>query len=691
MKVHEDYIKLKNSKRFLALVLAALVFAVTSFSSANCLHVHAALPIKKTLTLKACRSLAIQNSTDYETAEMGIESKKASYTSAVKAINLKMASMSQFRWSPLLSFKFPTSPDFSEASEFTYKPISIQYEIQVAQHKLQDKTYEISEKVNNLYVEIVVLQESIDFNERRLESLKDGLARNEKKLLIGEANKSDVDKLKKKVETVTNKVAADKRSYEADLKKLTNMIGLDVTTGYTFEKPFVEATIDRSQLESLIQYTEDRDETYYEACIGEATARAELTINRNLYAGKYGGDFNIISSYISSALNGDKVNKKAFMASYKVFIAKIDSYWNGKKRIIFIKIPRLWFKGNMDGSRYIEDDPYVLYQNTLDYSTALNDKKAAKEELDQSVEDAFNNYISVRNSYKQYLKDVSDAGDNLKKDELKNRMGELTFDEYDSEMESYEELQNSMLDAMKLYSTTLYSFDRLTCGGISGLLSGTDADLKTAVVGESFVEKTEADGAYYTLRSIIQEQEFELSLMIPDDFEVEISDYELWVDNIQIGDRTPKDKKLRHLAITKDNVTQAKIRLYNGDSFVDDCVIDPSKESGPLTITSKFEVKRNEPDQLGTYEVNVNDTTGIVEISFTVDDSDIKSFKVLTEDGKPLGGDTVTDISKPLKYISVIQQSLSELTVEFYDESESLLYKARLNEANAAVIKKEDE
>ena len=52
--------------------------------------------------------------------------------------------------------------------------------------------------------------------------------------------------------------------------------------------------------------------------------------------------------------------------------------------------------------------------------------------------------------------------------------GELTFDEYDSQMESYEELQNSMLDAMKLYTTTLYSFDRLTCGGISALLSGTE-------------------------------------------------------------------------------------------------------------------------------------------------------------------------------------------------------------------------
>ncbi|WP_029322102.1 TolC family protein [Butyrivibrio sp. AE3004] len=687
-ELHE---KLNIGIRMWLAVVTVCTFMTSMCPSSTALVAHAEIPTKKVLTLKACRNLAIQNSTDYESAEMAIESKKAAYESAVKAINLKKLSMAQFRWSPLLSFKFPTSPDFSEASEFTYKPISIQYEIQIAEHKLQDKTYEIAEKVNNLFVEIVVLQESLAFNERRLEVLKTGLARNEKKLLIGQANKSDVEKLQKKVETVTGKIAADKRNYEANLKKLSNMLGLDVTTGYSFEKPFVEATLERSKLDALIEYTEDRDETYYEACIAEATARAELMINKGLMANKYGGDYNLIAGYVNAAINGDKINKKTFMASYKSFIKKIDSYWEGSKRIIFFKIPRLWFKGDMDGSRYIDDDPYVLYQNTLDYATALNEKKAAKEELDQSVIDTFNNYVSVKNSYKQYLKDVDNAEKNLKKDEIKNRMGELTFDEYDSEMESYEELQNSMFDAMKLYTTTLYSFDRLTCGGISGLLSGTDADLKTAVVGESYVEKNELQGAYYTLRSIIQKQEFELSLMIPEDFDIDITDYELWVDNILIGERTPKDKKLRHLTLTVDNVSQAKIRLYNGDTFVDDCIIDPSTESGPLTITSGFDIKKVESDQLGTYEVNISETTGIVELSFKMIDSDIKSFKVLTEDGKPLGGDTPVDIKKSLKYISIIQESLSDLTIEFYDAGGALINKGRLVEASSTVIKKEDE
>lgn len=671
--------------------LAAVLVATSIFSMVPSLEVSADVPKTKVLTMKACRDLAIASSLDYSNAEDAVASKQAALESAIKAVNLKMIKLTTFSWSPLLNFKLPQQPNLDQASEFNYKPTAIRYEIQVAQHKLQDKTFEIAEKVNNLYVEIVVLQSRIAFNERRLTTTEQGLAKNEAKVRIGQAKQADVDKLNKKVESTKNKIASDRRNLEADLKKLSTMVGMDVTTGYSFEKPYLEATIDRSMLDALIKYTEDRDESYYESCIAEITAKAELQTNAGLMRSKFGGDYNMISSYVNTGINGGAVNKKAFKDSYKRFLEKIDSYWKGKKRIVFFKIPRVWFKGSVDGTRYIDDDPYVLYQNVLDYSSAFNEKKQAKNDLDQSVEDMFNNYISVRNSYKQYLKDVADAETNLRKDELRNRNGELSFEEYDSEMESYEELQNSMLDAMKLYTTTLYSFDRLTCGGISAILSGTDADMKTAVVGESYVDKQTAQGAYYTLKGIIQNQEFELGIFVPDDFKVDITDFELWVDNIQVGERTKKDKKLRHLMLTKDSVTEAKIRLYNGDEFVDDCKIDPTIESGPLTITSSLDIKKNEGDKIGTFVLNDDEATGLVEIQFTMDKKEIKSFKILTQDGKAVGGDSNIDIKKPLKYLSIIRQSLGELKIEFYDEGGAVLEKGRFDEANGQVLREDEE
>ncbi len=671
----------KRAKVHIAVIMAAVIFAGT-FGVSEPVAIQAA---SKSLALKTVKQLAILNSSAVESAEDAIESKQAAYESAVKALKVKEQNMRQFRWSPLLNFKFPTSPNFEQASEFQYKPVSLAYEIAVAQHNLQDKKYEVTEKVTNLYVEIVSLQRNIEFTEKRLDAVKKGLAKNQAKLKIGQANKGDVEKLEKTVETLTSKTATLRNNLSNNLKKLSNMIGMDVSTGYKFETPFVEAEISRTQLPALIQYTLDRDQGYYEACVAETTARAELNTNAGLMRNKYGGDYNMISGYINAALNGQKVNKKAFKASYKSFLDKIDSYWNGKKRILFIKIPRLWFKGNMDGTRYIEDDPYALYQNVLDYTSAMNDKRAAKAELEQSVTDNFNNYISIRNSYKQYLKDISQAESSIKKNEYLNRIGQLSFEEYQSELDSYEELQNSLLDSLKLYSTTLYSFDRLTCGGISAYMSGTDADLKTAVVGESYVEENVAEGAYYTLKSIIQSQEFELAVHIPDDLEVSVTDYELWVDKIQIGERTPVGNKLRHLQLAVDGVDEVTIRLYDAGKFVDDCKIDPSEESGPLKITTGFEIKKEGIPVIGTYEIVTNDTTGLVELTFDMKDEAIKSFKVITDEGKGLGGEDMIDITKPLKYISVLTQSLSELKVEFYSEDGNLIVKGRLVESSGTV------
>ncbi len=645
------------------------------------------IPVMRTLTLRACRSLAILNSPDYENAEDAIESKKAEYESAVQAIRLKQISMSQFRWSPLLNFQFPTSPDLAEASEFQFKPLAIQYDIKVAQHNLQDKTYEISEKVNNLYVEIVVLQDTIEFNERRAESLNDGLSRNQARLRTGQATQADVDKIQKKLDSVNNKIASDRRTLEADLSKLSKMTGLDVTTGYKFERPFLEAEISRDQLDPLIRYTEDRDETYYEACIAETTARAELNTNWGLVKNKFGKDSNMIASYVSSALNGNTVNKRAFKKDYKSFLTKIDSYWEGKIRIfLFVKIPRLWFKGSMDGTRYIDDDPYVLYQNVLDYVSAAKEKNAAKETLDQSVIDTFNNYVSVKNSYKQSITELDKAKEDLTAAELKNRLGELSFDEYDSQMESYEELQNSMLDSMKLYTQTLYSFDRLTCGGISAILAGTDADMQTAVVGTSYVEKNTADGAFYSLERIIQDMAFEVNITIPDDFEVEISDYELWINNTQVGERTPKDRPLRHLALDLENLDEVKIRLYNGDEFVDDCVIDPSEESGPLNITSGYDIKKHEGDVLGTFTIELNDSD-MIELKIVPDDEEVKSFCIKTNDGKYVGGNEKTAVDNKFVYLPLLQQSLDDLQIELYDEAGGVKYTGRFDSLNGLIKK----
>ena len=648
-----------------------------------------------TIKLSTCRSLALENSDSRDSAEDKVYQAQAKRDSSIKALKLKKRNLTTFRWSPLLSFHFPQKLTEQQKADFEYKPKQLQSAVDVAQHNFQDKIFEVNEKTNTLYVEIVSLQENIAFNESRLETYEDGLKRNKARLQTGEANQADIDKLQKKVDSTTQKIAADRRTLEADLKKLSKMINLDVTTGYKFEKPYVEAKITRDSLPGLITYTEDRDQTYYEACANATTAKLELSINFDLLKGYYKSkDVNIISGYINQVLNDREISKKAFKKAYKQFLERIDSYWEGvyKIHLLFftIKFPKIYLKGDFDGTRWIEEDPNVVEEQALNYISARNDEIAAREELDQMVEDTFNNYVSVRNSYEQSLKDVDTMEKQLKEYAVKNKMGEMTFQEYSDAQDQYEELQNTMHSNMALYTTTLFNFDRLTCGGISALLSGTDSDMHTAVVGESYLDKNSSRIQYF-LKPIIQREMFTLSIFVPENFEGEITDFEFWCDNEMIGERTPKDKELRHLMLTTENVEKTFIRLYDGEKFVDDCEIDSSVESDYLNVTTSIDVKKDQNGEIGTYLVEVSTVTGLTSLTLKPDENEgIKSFRIMSKDGTPLGDGSRTEISKKFTHLGLVASDLGELEIEFYDDSDSLKYKGRFDTTTQKLKKKDN-
>lgn len=672
-------------KKWLAPILAAAVIAGL-FPGPAGMETQAAGT--KTLTLDMAKKSGLANSPEYEKLKSQLNIKEVSLTQAIKSIKLKQKNMSTFRWTPLLSFKFPEKPDLSEAYEFQFKPVEIQAEIDTVKHQMTDQVLAVYEEVSNLYVDIVVLEDTISFNEERLEAMETTISKNRLKLKLGQATQSDIDAMEKSIQTLNDKIASDTRSLEADKKKLSAVIGMDVTTGYSFVNPFVDADIKRSQLKELIQYTLDRDENYYEVSMNATTSLISLRTNYNLMSGQYGSKMSYISEYVNQAISGQKINGTAFKKKYEEFLKAIDAPWQGSIRILFIKIPKEWFKGQISGIRYVEDEPYALYEAALEYQDALLEKENEKQSLTQQVEDSFNNLVSMRNAYTALAAETESAEAALKREEVLNRLGELTYEEYKSSLDDYEDLQNEMLEALALYSQTLYSFDRLTCGGVTALLEGTGADLSTGAGGESYVDEEYADGACYYIEPIIQEQEFRIGVSIPDGFDVEITHFELWCDQVQIGSRTEIDKSIRHLALAADNVSEVKLRFYNGDEFVDDCVIDPDTYSGPLKIVKSYTIKKTENLEVGTYSTQTNQVTGMVTITLNPNSGEgIGYYLIKNADGKALVSGTLIPIGTDFKYLSLVQGSMNDLVIEFYGEDSKLKYTGYFDTRNMKLMK----
>lgn len=646
----------------------------------------------KVLTLEMAKKSGLANSPKMEKLESELNVKEVSLKQAIKSIQAKKKNMSTFRWSPLLSFKFPEKPDLSEAYEFQFKPIQIQAQIDTVKHKMTDQRLEVYEEVSNLYIQVVVLEDQIAFQEERLDAMNQTLVKNRAKLKFGQATQSDIDAMERSVKALNDKIASDRRNLNASKKKLSEMIGIDVTSGYTFENPMVEAKIERSSLEMLTAYTLSHDETYYEVSLDASTSLTSLRTNYQLMEGQYGSKMSYISDYVNQAIAGQKISQKAFKAQYEAFLTAIDKPWQGKVRILFIKIPKEWFKGQISGIRYVEDEPYALYEAALEYQDALLEKQNEEKSLRQEVEDSFNNLVSMRNAWQTLVEQVEEGRQSLQAEEILNRLGELTYEEYSSSLEDYEETQNEMYEALSDYSQALYSFDRLTCGGVTALLEGTGADLKTGVGGESYIDEEVADGAYYYIKPIVEQQEFRLGVSIPSDFEVEVTDFELWCDKQQIGSRTPIDQAIQHLGLSVDQVSEAKLRFYNQDQFVDDCIIDPEVYSGPLSIVKDYTIRENEGQEIGSYTLEQNAATGLVSITLKPNAAEeIGYYRIKDDKGVCLLGEELLPIDTAFRHLSLVEGSEDALTIEFYDQNSQLRYTGYFETGSQKLMRNQEE
>ena len=680
---------LKKAGKLNKRLLGILLCTVMSFCCIPSVTVEAA---NKRLNVKTAMSMGISVSKERKTAENDLALAKAEYSQSVKKLKIKQKNQSTFKWSPLLKFKFPEDPSFADEYEYTFEPIRLQTVIDVKAHKLADVKYSVYESVAVEFCKVYELQEEIAFTEEQIEKAEDGLAKNSARLKLGTATQADVDSAQSSLDSLKSKLDTYETNFSTEKTNLGRLIGIDVMVGYTFESPFIDVEISESMLQSLIDYTKENDHNFYSTKVDTTTGLLSLETNYSLMKNKYGGKMSLIDSFINQAKRGEEIDSSAFMLKYKEFLVEIDKKWQGKKKILFIKFPKLYLKGDTDGINYIEDEPNGLYTAALEYQNLVVEQNKAEEELANNVEANFRNYINSRKSIAELEEKIAEEKDSVAADKLLNAQGKLTYEEYTSSVEEYESDQMDLISSKSEYSQLLYSFDRLTCGAITNLMSGTDVSFGAANAGESYVVEDEGSGVYYSIKSVIADNAFELSVTVSEDFEGSVTNFELWVGDTQIGERCEVGKSIRHLTIDLENSDDAvKIRLYDGDDWVDDCEIDPEVYSGKLVVTLARNIETNDKTQVAEYTMSISDTTGLSSLSISPKAGEmIASYNIKTESGNMLGSGEKIAVNSSFRYLPMTDEDLEALTICFYDEDENLLYECRFNTSDSTIHKKEE-
>lgn len=675
--------KINRRIKIWGLILALLL-------SAECakLPVDTVQAAGQVMTLSQAQNLALAKNKNYRKIKSKISMEQVKYAAAVKSIQLKKKNMATFRWTPLLSFKFPQQPALADEYEWQYKPLQIQTRITALTHQLADTRYETLEKVSGQYVTVYILQEKISFIEERIGGLKKNLAANEVRVKTGEGKQADVDKMKSSLKKLEKDLSRYMRNFERAKGKLADTTGTKLPSGYLFTNPLVEADLSRKMLQGIISHTLEEDQAFYEIRLNTQLAYIGLTLNESLMRSQYGGKMNSLQAYVNQAKSGQELDSDAFKSTYDQFLRKIDEPWNGKKRILFIRIPKEWFKGEIDGVRYIQDEPYALYTAALDYQDAKQERDSMEKELKESVTDSFEALVTARNAYQSMTESVEELEQSLKKSMRLNQIGELEYEELDNERESYEDLQLECMDALASYSELLYSFDRLTCGGITSYLLGENLDQESVSGGTSYLEEELAEGAFYYIQSKVEDNVFVFGISVPEDFSVSVTAYELWVDDTQVGKRTDPDQHIRHLTLALENPQHVRVFLFDGDKKIDEVEIDARVTRGELPVKGGYKViEKNSKKKVASFSYTVNERLRTSEISFEPKaGEEIAYYQITDENGKELYQKKLVSIDESFRYLSVMTENLSQLKVLFYDSRENLLYEGKLDELTQSVI-----
>lgn len=690
----------KSFRRFIAALLcAAMCIIELSFFPCGANHVYAATRLK----LSTAKSLAVANSEKIESLDIQIDAKKAARTSAVRSLRERERSMGTFRWSPLLNFKFPTTPNEAEAFEFQFKPTQLDYNIKTLEHKMDDQKLSEYEKVSNIYIDIISSTAEISFLEERIHTLSETVQKNRARVTLGMATQDQVEQQQKKLEGMKNDLAAEKKKLLRSKEKMGKLVGFNVTSGYSFDEEFISTDIDEQTVESLAAYAIDHDQTVFEASQQMKLDNLALEINYNLMNNHYGGNMKMISNYIEQIQQGSSVNKRAFKKDYDAFLQKIDEPWNGSWHILFFSFPKEWLKGDLDGVRYIQDDPYVLYSAALDYQASVKEYENACDDLRSMVYDSYDAMMDARTAYKDAKESLAEQRAIVIEAEAKNAIGTLSFEEYNTILEEYESARSALNDTLATYSQSLYSFDKTTCGGASKYYAQETLSTTAGSAGLGTPDKGDATEneldrmtavvekeATYSIRSIVSKEEFILYIDIPEGFQYNVTHYELWADNRRIGEKTAKDDSIRHLKIAVQEVDNVFIRLFDGDEPIDDCAIDPTASYGPLNVTIGYDSDEvADAPVIGTYSVEDDTNIDMIRIRFTFDANaihreyntslDVGYYNMAAERSLYLFTNDLVKADDAFTYMSFIRNDLGKLTLRMFATDGTYIGGAKLD------------
>ncbi len=569
--------------KLLALALCAAIISLSISGEAF------AAPAEKTLSLEQAVALTLKNSDKLQNVTVSKVKKQIQLKQANAAVADTRRRESTVRFSLLFNIKFPEKHAMPKEIELLTKIPDIQSEIKLLNMEYNDAVLAETADCEQQYYTTVFKAYDTEFCENMLKQAREGFDRIKLSYARGEAKKSDVEYMQKQVSDAEAALKKAKTSYESAKKKLSGIIGTDVTKGYAFRCELPSVDLKASDLEKIQRYAEKNDYTYQKALEQKNAADSRTQTVKSVYSGRYGGDASSVMSYINSCrARGEKIDYEVFIQKYNQFLTKIEEPWAGSYviNLLFFKIyiPKEWFKGTYSGERYLEDERYALFVSLTELDEAEQQRKSALNELMTALSDGFDALLESKAAY-------DSAGSFLAKmqqdyaDALRDNMAGLAeytelYDKKIALMEQQKSIYEMRTDLAKSISSynrqsANYLADKVLKTGNPALISYED--------GISSGEMTDGSVPSWYVNILGASYKCEFGVKIPDSYDV--THYELYSDSgVKIGEKTEIGKTTTKISTVYADTSLLTLKFYNEDTLKYTAVFDGMQYCGTLEM-----------------------------------------------------------------------------------------------------------
>ena len=612
------------------------------------------------------------------------------------------------RFSLLFNIKLPEKHGLPKEVDLLTKLPQIDAETALLEQKAKNRQLMVREKVETRMIKIYCLQESIAAAEENLKLAEQNLQKFKLGILSGAVSSNDLKLAEETCEDIKKELTSLKQSFASETTALSKMLGIDVSNAYQFKNPLSTVTIPREKVKSMIDYAmSNRYDIYQVESIRKIACRKVDTIFE-IYKNQHGNKATPLENEVRSE---GKIDYSSFLRKYESYLTEVDRPWAKvyKIRLLFftIRIPKEWFKGEYSGTRYFEDEKYSLPEAMRERDDARKEESLTKEDVKASLEEQYEALMVADRAYRDAVKTCDKLKEDYEDVKIKNLFKTATYEETRSAKDDYDMAQKEVRSTLESYNTLLATLNRDTCGWVSQFKKGQDILNVNTTAGDSLgVPKP-----HYLIQNNIEDLQSVFTLTIPEESKISATDYELWVDDLRVGQRQEIDKPLVVLPVEITGLKTVKVKLYDNDEFVDEAEFDGLETSGDLDFkvqaakndlsvqAAENELKKallaegtEEVQKVGSYLLDEFESiNGLALDKFSVKDvpNNVAFFKIYVTNGDETGyftDDNMTPIDKEVLKLDVMFNDISKIRVILYDSNKTEVFRTKLDSINKTLI-----